>query len=110
MASNAMTRDTTTGDAGGRRLERRDIEPALAALDRALGEQSAYGDLVEASRLLVAVRGILIAERRRGLPDPDRRLDRLNAILSLVVAAEYPLEGARRDRIATARRELAALA
>ena len=86
------------------------IALALAALDRALGERSAYGDLVEASRHLVALRGLLIAARRRGVPDPDRRLDRLNAILSLVVAAEYPLEGARRERIATARQEPAVLA
>jgi hypothetical protein len=97
-------------DAPARPLERRDIEPALDALDRALGEQSAYGDLVEASRRLAVLRNLLIAERRRGTPDPERRLDRLNAILSLVVAAEYPLEGARHKRIATARRELAALA
>ena len=96
-------------DAPDRPIEQRDIEPALAALDRALGEQSAYGDLVEASRRLVVLRGMLIARRRRGEPDPDRRLDRLNAIMSLVVAAEYPLEGARRERIATARQELAAL-
>lgn len=93
-----------------RPVEQRDLEPALAALDRALGEQSAYGDLVEASRCLVAPRNMLIAQRRRGEPDPDRRLDRLNAIMSLVVAAEYPLEGASRERIATARQELAALA
>jgi hypothetical protein len=93
-----------------RPIAQRDIEPALAALDRALSEQSAYADLVEASRRLAALRGRLIAERRRGAPDPERRLDRLNAILSLVVAAEYPLEGARRERIATARQELAALA
>ena len=59
---------------------------------------------------MVVLRGMLIAERRRGAPDPDRRLDRLNAILSLVVAAEYPLEGARRERITTARQELAVLA
>jgi hypothetical protein len=97
-------------NATGRPITQDDVAPALAALDRALGEQSAYGDLVEASRRLVVLRGMLIAERRRGAPDPDHRLDRLNAILSLVVAAEYPLEGARHERIATARRELAALA
>ena len=37
---------------------------ALAALDRALGEQSAYGDLVDVSRRLFALRGLLIVERR----------------------------------------------
>lgn len=104
-----MDSETTARALEPRRLEQRDVEPALAALDRALGEQSAYGDLVEASRRLVALRSLLIAERRRGAPDPEHRLDRLNAILSLVVAAEYPLEGARRERIATARQELASL-
>ena len=97
-------------NATDRPIAQTDVEPALAALDRALGEQSAYGDLVEVSRHLVALRGLLIAARRRGVPDPDRRLERLNVILSLVVAAEYPLEGVRRERIATARQELAALA
>jgi hypothetical protein len=92
-----------------RPIAQRDIEPALAALDRALAEQSAYGDLVEASRRLVALRNMLIAQRRRGKLDPAHRLDRLNAIMSLVIAAEYPLEGVRRERIATARQELAAL-
>lgn len=105
-----MARGAMDSNAVARPIQHRDLEPALAALDRALDEQSAYGDLVEASRRLAALRDMLIAERRRGAPDPERRLDRINAILSLVVAAEYPLEGARRERIASARRELAALA
>jgi hypothetical protein len=106
MANGIMDRHAATA----RPLERRDLEPALDALDRALGDQSDYGDLVEASRRLVALRDMLIAERRRGTPDPEHRLERLNTILSLVVAAEYPLEGARHERVATARQELAALA
>jgi hypothetical protein len=86
-----------------------DIAPAVAALDRALGKRPAYADLAEASRQVATLRDGLIARRRRGDPDPNRRLDRLNAVLSLVVAATYPLEGSHRDRIATARRELAML-
>jgi hypothetical protein len=93
-----------------RPLEQHNIAPALGALDRALGDEAAYEDLVEATRCLVALRRMLIAERRRGQGhDPARRLERLNAILSLVAAAEYPLEGARHERIATAHRELASL-
>jgi hypothetical protein len=54
------------------------------------------------------LRDKLIYERRRGAMVGDR-LDRMNAVLSLVVAAEYPLEGGRRERVEAARRELAAL-
>ena len=110
MDREAMERKATDRETMGRPISHRDIEPAFAALDRLLGADSAYGDLVEASRRLVALRDLLIAERRDGVPDPERRLDRLNAILSLVAAAEYPLEGVRRERIERARRELAKIA
>lgn len=108
--SRAIDRDAMERKAMGRPIAHRDIESAIAALDRLLDAKSAYGDLVEASRRLVALRDLLIAERRDGVPDPERRLDRLNAILSLVAAAEYPLDGVRRERIETARRELAKIA
>jgi hypothetical protein len=91
-------------------MARDDFDTALAAMDRALCDQPdvVYEDLVEAVRSLIRLRDKLIYERRRGAAVGDR-LDRLNAVLSLVVAAEYPLEGVRRERVATARRELAAL-
>ena len=88
-------------------MDRSDVEPALAALDRD-GDHSTYQDLLEASRCLVALRAILIVERRRGALVDDT-LDWLNAIISHVVAAEYPLAGIRRERVESARRGLSIL-
>ena len=87
-----------------------DLEAALAAMDRALCDRPdvTYEDLVEAVRWLVRLRDQLIDDRRRGATLADR-LDRLNAVLSMVVAAEYPLDGERRERIEAARRELACI-
>lgn len=107
MERKAADRKAADRKAEGRSIARHDIGHAAAALDRLLSAKSAYSDLVEAARRLVALRDLLIAERRDGVPDPERRLDRLNAILSLVAAAEYPLDGVRRERIESARRELA---
>jgi hypothetical protein len=91
-------------------MTRDDLDDALAAMDRALRDQPdvVYEDLVEAVRALVRLRDTLICEKRRGGTVADR-LDRLNATLSLVVAAEYPLEGVRRQRVEAARRELASI-
>ena len=91
-------------------MTREDIDTALAAMDRALCDQPdvVYEDLVEAVRQLIGLRDKLIDQRRRGAMIGDR-LERLNAVLSLVVAAEYPLEGKRRERVETACRELSAL-
>lgn len=85
---------------------------ALAGLDRALDDRPdrIYGDLSQAVRCLVRLRDALIAARRRdGKTAGDDRLERLNAILSVVSGGEYPLQGVRRDRIAKAREELAKL-
>ena len=91
-------------------MTREDLDAALAALDRALRDRPeiVYDDLNEAVRHLVRLRDLLIADGRGGVAVGDR-LDRLNAILSIVVATEYPLEGVRRDRVARARQKLAAL-
>jgi hypothetical protein len=91
-------------------MTRDDVDPVVAAMDRVLCDQPdvVYEDLVEAVRQLIGLRDKLIDQQRRGATIGDR-LDRLNAILSLVVAAEYPLEGERRERVETARRELAGL-
>jgi hypothetical protein len=82
---------------------------AVAAFDRALEDRpdKIYGDLVEVIRCLVELRTDLTAKWRDG--EPGERLERCNAILSVVVGGEYPLEGVRRDRMRKARDELASL-
>lgn len=85
---------------------------ALAGLDRALDErpEKIYDDLAQAVRCLVRLRDELIAARRRdGRTAGDDRLERLNAVLSVVSGGEYPLQGVRRERIEQAREELARL-
>lgn len=92
-------------------MRRDGLDQATAALDRAIEDREDHiqQDLADAVRRIVAVRDRLIAERRRGI-DPGDRLARLNAVLSHVVAGEYPLAGIRRQRIEEARDELAAIA
>ena len=82
---------------------------AVAALDRALDDRpgKVYHDLADAVRCLVQLRNELTARRREG--EPGDRLQRCNAILSMVVGGEYPLAGLRRDRMRKARDELASL-
>lgn len=85
---------------------------ALAGLDHALEDRPdrIYDDLSHAVRCLVRLRDELIALRRRdGKASGDDRLERLNAVLSVVSGGEYPLEGVRRERIEKAREELARL-
>lgn len=91
-------------------MTRDDIDAALAAMDRALRDQAdvVYQDLVDAVCSLTRLRDSLICERRHGATVGDW-LDRVNAALSLIVAAEYPLEGERRERVEAARRELASI-
>jgi hypothetical protein len=80
---------------------------AVAALDRALDDRpdKIYLDSAEVVRCLVKLRTELTAARREG--DPGDRLERCNAILSMVIGGEYPLAGIRRDRLRKARDELA---
>ena len=81
----------------------------MAALDRALEDRpdKIYHDLAEAVRCLVQLRNELTAGRREG--EPGDRLERCNAVLSMVIGGEYPLAGLRRDRLQKARDELASL-
>jgi hypothetical protein len=82
---------------------------AVASLDRALDDRpdQIYHDLAEVLRCLVQLRTELTARRREG--EPGDRLERCNAILSMVIGGEYPLAGLRRDRLQKARDELASL-
>jgi hypothetical protein len=89
-------------------------QAALRVLDRALEEspERMTGDLPAAVRGIVGVRDRLIEQRRAkpGAAEVQERLDRTNAILSVVTGGEYPLVGVRRQRIVDARDALAALA
>ena len=82
---------------------------AVAALDRALDDRpdKIYHDLAEVVRCLVHLRTELTAGRREG--ETGNRLERCNAVLSMVIGGEYPLAGIRRDRVQKARNELASL-
>ena len=87
---------------------------ALRVLDRVLEEspERMTGELPEAVRALVRLRDRLIELRRadRGSRDLQERLERTNAILSVVTGGEYPLVGVRRQRIVEARDALRQLA
>ena len=82
---------------------------AIAALDRALEDRPVkiYHDLADVVRCLVLLCTELTARRPEG--EPGDRLDRCNAVLSMVIGGEYPLAGLRRDRLQKARDELASL-
>ena len=81
----------------------------VAALDRALDDRpdKIYHDLAEVVRWLVQLRTELTAGQREG--ETGDRLERCNAVLSMVIGGEYPLAGIRRDRMQKARNELASL-
>ena len=87
-------------------------EDALRSLELLLEERpSVVHDAIEqATRHTVAVRDALIAARRDGENGHDDALRRVNALLSLIVAAEFPLVGVRWKRIESARDALAKLA
>jgi hypothetical protein len=86
---------------------------ALTVLDRALGQppERMADDLPEAVRTLARLRNRLIDQRRADPDSPEvaERLDRVNAILSVVAGGEYPIVGIRRERIVDARDALAGL-
>ena len=58
----------------------------------------------------VAVRDALIAAQRTGEGGHDDARQRVNALLSLIVSAEFPLVDVRWKRIESAREDLAQLA
>lgn len=77
----------------------------LAALDRALsGEAAPENDpIAEATRCTAGLRDELIARARRGDAGAAQLLAQANALLSELVAAEFPVAGFRRERIEKAR-------
>jgi hypothetical protein len=86
---------------------------AVSALDELLQEhpRNLEGALVEATRCLVALRGRLTSMSREAPHDRSWRdqLAQVNAVLSVLMAGHYPIEGVRWDCIKKARDGLAAL-
>lgn len=77
----------------------------LEALDAVLASRRPPGkDLIaEATRCVARYRDVLIDGKRSGDAAAERRLPEVNALLSELVAAEFPLVGVRRKRIEAAR-------
>ena len=80
-------------------------QKGLDALDEVLASsQPPEKDLIaEATRCVARYRDALIDEKRSGDAAAERRLPEVNALLSELVAAEFPLVGVRRKRIEAAR-------
>ena len=78
---------------------------ALRELDALLAaKQTPEHDLIaDATRCIARLRDELIERRRSGALRDESLLPRANAILSELVAAEFPLVGVRKKRIETAR-------
>lgn len=77
---------------------------ALSVMDRVVAERSGareFEDVAEATRCIVAMRDHLIARRRTGETTAELRsdLNRVNQLLSMSSAAEYPLVGIHWDRM-----------
>jgi hypothetical protein len=77
----------------------------LEALERALaGEVAPEKDpIATATRCTAGLRDALIERLRRGDADAEPLVVQANALLSELVAAEFPLAGFRRERIEKAR-------
>lgn len=87
---------------------------ALATLERLVREKPAepFPALSDVMRRLVATRDALIARRRTEheagtTSDVSTRLTGLNAVISVVAGAQFPMAGIKRDRIEKAREALA---
>lgn len=80
-------------------------QKGLDALDEVLASSKPpEKDLIaEATRCVARYRDALIDDRRSGDAAAERTLPEVNALLSELVAAEFPLVGVRRKRIEAAR-------
>lgn len=84
----------------------------LAAIDKALSQRPHKDDLAlqAATKALCAYRDVLIARRRETQSQDDaRRLENLNAVLSIVAGTHYPLKAVPWDELVKARGWLAGL-
>jgi formate dehydrogenase major subunit len=85
---------------------------ALAAIDTLLADrpEKVGHDFSEATRRLTAWREHCIARWRETQADEDRRrLDRVNAAISVVVGGQFPLGPVNWDSIESVRRDLGVL-
>jgi hypothetical protein len=80
----------------------------IAALDHVLEHRpdTVHDRIAEATRCLARLRDRLIEAKHDGHPDAHL-LERANALLSLLIASEFPLVGLRWDRVKKARDEFA---
>lgn len=77
---------------------------ALQVIERALAKKSSkteFQDTAEVARCIVRMRDHLIGRVRAEGPSSEARekLDRVNGLLSMAGAAEYPLSGIHWDRM-----------
>lgn len=80
----------------------------LQALDHILEHKPdhVHDELAGATRCIVHVRDALIEARRRGEPAGEGELlGHVNSLLSVLIAAEFPLAGVRWQRVKQARDE-----
>lgn len=86
---------------------------ALAAIDTLLAErpEKVGHDFSEATRCLTAWRESFIRRWRETQMDEDRRrLERINAAISVIVGGQFPLGSVKWDSIESVRKDLAELA
>ena len=86
---------------------------ALAAIDKLLADrpEKIGHDFSEATRRLTAWRDRCIARWRETRAEDDRRrLEHVNAALSVIIGAQFPLGSVKWDSIQSARQDLAELA
>jgi len=93
--------------------ERERCAGALEALDRVLEEkpERLHEEVRGVLHCLIGLRDHLILERRRhgASPDPDSRLEHVNAVISVMTSGSFPVVGLNHDRLKQARDLLAAI-
>jgi hypothetical protein len=93
--------------------ERERCAGALKTLDLFLEEnpEQHHEEVRGVLRCLIGLRDHLIQERRKesGLPDLDRRLEHVNAVISVMTSGSFPVVGLNHDRLKQARDLLAAI-
>jgi hypothetical protein len=83
----------------------------LTAIDTVLREQpqSAQAEALALTRAVVELRDALIEALRRGDAGAKRELDHANALLSLAVSIQYPMQGQQWEKLRQARDALSQL-